>query len=142
MTIFSDKNQRPQLLTILCILSFIGGGMGAVSNLFVFMYHGQIGEIIQQESFADYGFDMSIFTRIPKIYFLISGLLQIASLGGVRMMWNMMKTGFHVYAISQLLMLIVSTIFIYKPAGVFPMIDLLLATTFILLYLRFRDKMQ
>lgn len=142
MTLLPGKPKRPQLLTILCIISFIGGGLGAMSNLFVFFYHSEIADIIQQEAFADLGFDLSIFDGIQRSYFLIAGLLQIISLSGVRMMWNLLKSGFHLYAISQLLMLIVSTIYIYKPADVFPMFDLLLATIFILLYLRFRDKMQ
>jgi len=142
MTLIPTEKKRPQLLTILCILTFIGSGLGSVSNFFVYFYYNQIGELIQQENFPDLGFDLSIFTSISKSYFIISAMLQVISFTGARMMWQMRKAGFHMYAISQLLMLIVSTIYIYKPSGVFPMFDLLLASTFILLYLRFRESMQ
>jgi len=73
---------------------------------------------------------------------MITGLLQIISFTGVVQMWNLRRTGFHLYAIAQLLMLIVSTIYVYKPTNTFPMFDLLFASLFILLYLRFRNIMH
>lgn len=139
-----NENQRvrPGLLTFLCVLSFIGSGLAAVSNFFVYFNHAIVLEMIEQESFEAMGFDLDIFGRINRSYFLISALLQVISFNGVRLMWNLRRAGFHLYAISQLLILIVSTIYIYKPEGVFPMFDLVLATLFILLYLRFRDLMD
>jgi len=101
-----------------------------------------IVEMIEQETFEAMGFDLGFFGRIDRSYFLISALLQVISFNGVRLMWILRKAGFHIYAVSQLLILIVSTIYIYKPADMFPMFDLLLATIFILLYLRFRDQME
>lgn len=57
-------------------------------------------------------------------------------------MWKLKRSGFHLYAISQLMMLIMSTIYVYKPLGTYPMFDLLFATLFILMYLRFRPIMN
>ncbi|HOI31655.1 MAG: hypothetical protein PHG67_02115 [Bacteroidales bacterium] len=137
-----NQSLRPGLLTFLCVLSFIGSGLAAVSNFFVYFNHTVVLEMIEQESFEAMGFDFSLFGRIDRSYFLISAFLQVISFNGVRLMWNLRRTGFHLYAISQLLMLIISTIYIYKPEDVFPMFDLVLATLFILLYLRFRDRMN
>ncbi|MDP2236822.1 MAG: hypothetical protein Q8J88_10345 [Bacteroidales bacterium] len=135
-------NKRPVLLTTLCILSFIGSGMASLSNIFIYFNHDVLLRTIEEGILSDMGFDLSIMLKVEPAYFLISGLLNIISFTGVRHMWRLRRAGFHLYAISQLLMLIVSTLYIYKPSGVFPMFDLLLASTFILLYLRFRDDMK
>ena len=34
-----QKEKRPSLLTVLCILTFIGSGMNAFSNLVVFLFY-------------------------------------------------------------------------------------------------------
>lgn len=141
MTI-TKPEQRPQLLTSLCILSFIGSGLGAVSNLFVYFNHDLILDALQEETFQALEYNFDLFAKVNRNYFIISGLLQIISFNGVRFMWKLRRAGFHLYAIAQLLMLIVSTIYIYKPVNTFPMFDLLLTTVFILLYLRFRDQMR
>lgn len=140
----TNKNQlkRPVALTVLCVLSFIGSGMTALSNLFVYLNHGTVKETIESGMLGEMGIDISFILRIDRVYFLLSGLLNIISFTGVRHMWSLRKAGFHLYAISQLLLLIVSTIYVYKPSGVFPGFDLLLASFFILLYLRFREIMS
>lgn len=139
---FTKPGQRPQLLTFLCVLSFVGSGLGAVSNLFVYFNHSVILEMLDEETFKTIGYNFDLFAKIDRNYFILTGLLQIISFNGVRFMWKMRRAGFHLYAIAQLMMLIVSTIYIYKPANSFPMLDLLLTTVFILLFLRFRDQMQ
>ena len=138
----AQNNIRPALLTFLCILSFIGSGLSSVSNIFVFFNHELLTGMLDSGVFDEFGFDMKILTDTNKQYFIITGLLHIISFVGVRHMWNLRRAGFHIYAISQLLMLIVSTMFIYRPANVFPFFDLVLAAIFILMYLRFRDIMD
>lgn len=134
--------KRPQLLVILCVLSFIGSGLSAISNLFVFFNHEVLLETIESDVFKDLGYDLSFLVNTSKNYFILSGLLNVISFTGVRLMWQLRKAGFHLYALAQLLMLIVATIFIYRPSGVFPMVDLLFATFFILSYLRFKTLMD
>jgi len=137
-----SPGKRPQLLTVLSILSFIGSGLSSVSNLFVFLNHDLLIETITSGVFDDMGFDLGILTDTNTSYFLLMGLLNIVSFTGVRQMWSLRKTGFHIYSISQLLMLIVSTVYVYKPSGVFPMFDLVFTAFFILFFLRFRDIMD
>ncbi len=133
---------RPKALTVLAILSFVGSGLSAISNLFVFFNHSMMVEMVESGMFSSLEFDFSILTSTNKQYFLMIALLNIVSFSGVRQMWLMRRSGFHVYAISQLLMLIVSTVFVFKPSGIFPMFDLLLTGIFILYYLRFREQME
>lgn len=137
-----SETKRPAMLTILCLLSFVGSGLASISNFFVFFNYELVAETIQGTDFSSMGFDPSFFTGIDKTYFLLAALLSIISFTGVRHMWVLRKAGFHLYAISQLLLLILSTIYIYRPTAVFPMFDLLIASIFILMYLRFRDIMN
>jgi hypothetical protein len=133
---------RPQLLTVLCILSFFGGGMGAISSFTVFMFYDIFIQAIESASSDTGMFNLEILASIDRVYFLLNGLLMVISFTGVMQMWGMKKAGFHLYALSQLMVLIVSTIYIYKPMDQFPMFDLLLTSLFILLYLRFRNIMN
>lgn len=137
-----SNNKRPLFLTVLCVLSFIGSGMAAISNIFVFINHDLVQDAIRNADFSALGIDPSFFVNVEKKYFLLSGLLNIISFTGVRHMWLMRKAGFHLYAISQLMMLIISTIYIYRPSEVFPMFDLLIVSIFVLMYLKFRDLMN
>ncbi len=133
---------RPTSFAILAVLSFIGSGLSSISNLFVFFNHQMIIETIDSGMFESLNFDLGLFAETNRTYFLLMGLLNIMSFTGVRQMWVLRRSGFHIYAISQLLMLIVSTVFIYRPSGVFPMFDLLLTSVFILMFMRFRDIMD
>ncbi|MBW7847290.1 MAG: hypothetical protein H3C41_04310 [Bacteroidales bacterium] len=136
------KPMRPLLLTVFAILSFVGSGMSALSNLFVYFNHHLIVEMVNSGMFDQFAFDLSLFTDTNRNYFILMGLLNITSFSGVRLMWQLRWAGFHWYSISQLLMLIVSTIFIYRPTGIFPMFDLMLTLLFILTYFRMRDQMS
>jgi hypothetical protein len=137
-----QPGQRPTLLTVLCVLSFIGSGMGAVSNLFVYLVHPTLITLIESGAYDEMGFDLGFFSSIEQSYFLLSGLLQVVSFTGVVHMWKLRRSGFHLYAISQLLMLILSSVYVYKPLGTYPMFDLMFAALFILMYLRFRPIMN
>lgn len=139
---FDERTPRPALLTFLCILSFIGSGLSAVSGFFVYIDHQVIQGMLTEEVLEQFGMPLQSFISIPRQFFLLAALLNVVSFVGVRYMWMLRRPGFHLYAISQLLIIIVSTIFIYKPAGVFPGFDLMLTTLFILLYLRFREVMS
>lgn len=135
-------NHRPRPLSFLCILSFIGSGMGAVSNLFVYLFHQVFVETLSDEVYKKMGLDLEFFAQIKKEFFLIVALLQVVSFTGVLHMWQMRRSGFHLYAISQLMVLIVSSVYIYNPLHTFPMVDLLFAAIFILAYLRYRNLME
>jgi len=134
--ISNTSGKRPALLTFLCILSFIGSGLLAFSNLFVYLNFDLVTHTIQQIDWSVWDLDPAIILSVDKVYFFLTGLLNIISFIGVRYLWRLRKSGFHVYTLSQILLLIVSTIYVYRPSGQFPTFDLLLSSMFILLYLR------
>lgn len=134
--------KRPQLLSVLCILSFIGSGLAAVSSFFTYLFYDVVVEAIATGEFDEELLALDFFATISKEYFILHGMLMVVSFTGVWQMWNLRRSGFHLYALSQILVLIVSSIYLYNPAGISPMFDMLLTTLFILLYLRFRPILE
>jgi hypothetical protein len=141
-----DSNEkgrrRPQLLSILCVLSFIGSGLVAVSSFFTYLFYDVVVEAIATGEFDEEMLALDFFATISKEYFILHGMLMVVSFTGVWQMWNLRRSGFHLYALSQILVLIASSIYLYNPAGISPMFDMLVTTLFILLYLRFRTIME
>ena len=72
---------------------------------------------------------------INPLYYLFTALLYIGSLIGVIKMFKLQRVGFHLYSISQMLLLIVSVVYIYSTqgsAGFFN--EFLMTVMFILIY--------
>lgn len=123
---------RPKTLTVLCVLTFIGSGMNAISSLaaaaFFDIFRAVAGEL--QERFDLPGIEPLLNTS--PLFFLTYGGLFICSLSGAVMMWRLRKAGFHVYTIAQILLLIAPMYFLRMPGPSIP--DLFLSGLFIILY--------
>ena len=66
---------------------------------------------------------------------MLTALLYVGSLIGVIKMFKLQRTGFHVYSISQMLILIVSVICIYSKQGTDGFFnEFLMTVMFILIY--------
>ena len=105
----SNMNERPVLLKVLCILSWIGSGI----QIFVStLYSLFINESIKQEMYSllpnQQMVDMykDIFNLMDKtsIWYLI---LYLGNFAFVYMMWNFKKMGFYGYCLIQVLILLV-----------------------------------
>lgn len=48
----------------------------------------------------------------PRAFFVCSSLLYAMSIGGLALMWNIRKNGFHMYTLAQLLLLLVTVLFL------------------------------
>ena len=72
---------------------------------------------------------------INPLYYLLTALLYIGSLVGVIKLFKLQRTGFHIYSISQMLLLIVSVIYVYSSQGSAGFInEFLMTVMFILIY--------
>ena len=134
-----NNTQRPVLLTVLCILTFIGSGLSSFANLLLFFYYDPIKGVFEsgELDFMEGTVEMESFKILLNItphFFLFRGLLYFVSLFGAVLMWKLNKTGFHFYAIAQILLLILFEF--YVPGLPFPVIPLLITIIFILLYYR------
>lgn len=121
---------RPPLLTMLCLLSFIGSGM----MLFSFMMLGLFYDTFvttAQENYKDLpGLDIILGT--PPWAFTLTALGYALSLTGAMYMWRLRKTGFHIYTLAQFFLLFITSFIIYP--GNISFGDLLLSLMFVLMY--------
>ncbi|MCD6091907.1 MAG: hypothetical protein J7J72_10430 [Bacteroidales bacterium] len=149
ITQHQNQAQRPQLLTALTILSFIGSGASFLSYFLMSIYYNAFLAVIKTdlgEVYSQMGLDVNpemlaeIFEKAGRPFFLLMLLAYTGSLWGVYKMWNLQKEGLHYYAISQLVILILPLIFISTQMSVLP--GLLLTILFILLYFRSFKMME
>jgi hypothetical protein len=75
---------------------------------------------------------MDLLAEAKPIYFIATAACYAVSLAGALLMWNLRKTGFHLYTIAQILLVIAPMYFFHLPSP--SMLDILLSGTFILLY--------
>lgn len=143
--ITSNQNQpkRPQLLTVISILSFIGSGASFLSYFLMSVYYQSFLAIIKtniSDIYSQMGLDVNpemlaeIFEKAGRPFFLLMLLAYAGSLFGVYKMWNLQKEGLHYYAVSQFVILILPLVFVSTQLSVLP--GLLLTILFILLYFR------
>lgn len=147
-----DAPKRPTLLTVLCILSFIGGILGlwdGYKNAFTDAPQKALEEAKAQvqESMDQLGSDNPMAGMMndmiataekgvenAKTLGYSNLAFSLISLAGVWMMWNLKKTGFYIYTVSQIAIVAAPFILVGGMAGglmgilgaVFPIIFIIL----------------
>lgn len=127
--------KRPVGMTILLVLSLINACLQIFSAFGMYistpvmsqmMAEGSLEEVMapfitmmQLEGDALDEFWTIIENRltINPIYYLLIAVCYIGSLVGVLKMFKLQRLGFHIYSIAQMLILIVSVIYIYSHQG-------------------------
>lgn len=125
--------KRPTFLTVLCILSFISGGLGSLSALITPLFSDLMIEFLKNSP----NYDETLMEETIMLlqagwgYYLITFVFAMCSLVGVFFMWKLKKIGFHFYALSNLGLL-------FAPMLMFDMAiswaGIFLTASFILLY--------
>ena len=142
--------KRPEMLTVLCILSFINAVYNGIVNFISFAFYDFFqsmfeqmskGEGIFEEMAEQMGDNWELMTQASSIafsigrgYYFFEMLLFVASFIGVLMMWRLQKKGFHVYAIAQILMLIATSVFVTSKVGGFPFGLIMWTALFVFMY--------
>ena len=126
------NGKRPPGLTILCILSFIGSGMSAVSSFFVAGAYNLIPLAVKQTPVPDAEALLQMIRSAGPLFFFFMGILYLVSLAGAILMFKLKKTGFHLYTLAQLCMLILPSLMI--SGFELPVSNLLLTGSFVLAY--------
>lgn len=127
-----EEIKRPETLSILCVLTFIGSGLAAFSNLVIYLSYNMLFETYESGGLNLPGTDL-IFSY-TKSFFFVSSIFYSISLAGAIRMWRLKKVGFHIYAIAQILLLIIPTLYI--KTSQFPLPAVLITSAFILFYYR------
>lgn len=111
-----EAKQRPTFLTVLCILTFIGSGLGVLFSLLGILGLGATNSFLSNYA----GAAASSGMLKPILILIFSG----ASLYGAIMMWSLKKMGYYLYVAAQILIV----------AFGFSWIGLFFAALFIVLY--------
>jgi len=124
--------KRAQMLSILCILTFIGSGLNLFSSFFIASFFDTF-QVVAEEVGERFGLPgMDVFLTATPGFFLVTALLYAGSVTGAIMMWQLRKMGFHIYIIAQILLLIAPMYFLKLQSP--SMLDLLISGLFIILY--------
>lgn len=130
-----NSTQRPELLTILCILTFVGSGMSALANGFLFLSMKPLQQLLENEStyeFLGTEINLDFLLELNPVFFLLQTLVLLISIFGAVQMWKLKKYGFHIYTIAQICLLILPKLFINSLP--FPTLELLISAIFVYLY--------
>jgi len=132
--------KRPNLLTVLCILTFIGSGLNAFSNLMVFIFYDASMKFAAEMVKAFKLPGMEFFLDAKPLYFAVSAAISALAVAGAVRMWQLRKQGFHIYTISQILVIIAPMYFFRLPGPDF--FSILLSGVFVMLYSSSLKKMH
>ncbi len=132
--------QRIRILKFLCILTFIGSGLGSFA-------YGTIGAFynffltLEPKTWDTEQQDLiKLLLSGGRFFLLTSGLLYMIAFIGALLMWQLKKVGFHFYTASQIMILISPLLFI-KGFNM-PTINVLLTAMFIFAYSSFLKIMR
>ena len=122
--------KRPDLLTYLCILSFIGSGLASISNLFIFLSYDDMVNLMDDVKIDLPEFDLMMSGG--RRFFFAGFVLYSISLFGAIFMWKLRKIGFHLYTGAQIFIIALPVAFI--PAYPFSILSVLVSAAFIVGY--------
>lgn len=145
--------KRPIGMTILLVLSLVNACLQIFSSLGMYVSTPIMSQMMAngelEEAMAPFlsvmqitGDDVNTFWQLIEarlsvnpVYYLFTALLYVGSLTGVIKMFRLQRIGFHFYSISQLLILIVTVVYIYskQPQNSF-FNEFLMTLMFILIY--------
>ena len=148
-----DQVKRPVGMTILLVLSLINAILQIFSALGMWVSTPVMSQMLAdgtlEESMAPFLALMRMDDEATKafweilesrltinpLYYLLTALLYIGSLVGVIKLFKLQRTGFHIYSISQMLLLIVAVVYVYSHMPKNPLFSEFLTTLmFILIY--------
>ena len=155
----TDTKKRPTGMTIFLVLSFINACWNILRSAIMYFSTPMMAKMMENGEFEDamepfitaFGEEMresmmasmNLLTSINPNYYLFLVVLFIGSLIGVLRMFKWDKRGFHIYSISQILMLIVASVYVYPLQHPSPFTyDLLLTAMFILMYYLYFKRME
>ena len=108
---------RRRNLRIILVLSIIGSGLSFFAYLIYGLTLPVLKSMYQSGSMA-FPSEMTVYIEslleTPRTFFVCCALLNGLSLTGVILMWNLRKSGFHLYTLSQLLILLITLLFLGK----------------------------
>lgn len=128
-------------LHVLLVLSFINTGSWLLSHFALCISTDAMRQTMMDvyNVMADKNQDlksavimMERFFAVPQWYYLLCVLLEAASVVGMVLMWRIRKNGFHCYALSKLLLIMLPLLFLDRSFVAIG--DIMIAVLFIVYY--------
>ena len=112
-------NPKPHLTTlrILLVLSLVNAVVSAVAYLGMALLLPSMGRMVEANSAlfpAEFAVMWERMAAVPRPLYAAQSALYILSFAGCILMWNLRRSGFHAYAIAQLLLLLLPLLFLGK----------------------------
>lgn len=102
----TEKIKRPDLLSALCILSFVGSGLAFIGYFLASLFFEKTSELIIKYS------NWHTVEAISPLYFTVIMALSAGSLIGAIRIWKLHKDGFYLYIFAQLAIMFLPVIWI------------------------------
>lgn len=122
-------------LRILLVMSIIYGGIMALSCFMIAALLPTLDSLyqsMQDQIPSEFFSAWKRVAAIPQPFFAAMGLLSVLSVVGCVLMWNLRRSGFHCYAIANLLMIVVPLLFLGK--AYLGLGDIMFTALFLLIY--------
>jgi hypothetical protein len=108
----NDSSPNLILLKILCVFSFIGSGLGFLSFGVILLAYGYFTSNLSLIPLEQNRELIELLLSGGRPFFALSALFYGISFSGVFLLWKMKRIGFHLYAVSQILLLIVPLVYV------------------------------
>ena len=159
MNEIQDPVKRPVGMTILLVLSLLNAIYQMLTSIFTFFLLPVIREMVESgqleeavlsfmpdinETMLETMMDnLSVQMSVNPFYYLLLAFLYAGSLAGVLKMFKLQRVGFHIYSISQMLILIAEVAFLYVKMPQNPFFnEFLMTVMFILIYHLFFKRIE
>ncbi len=119
-------NNRPEFLSALCILTFIGSSITFIGYFLASLFFERASEWIVKYS------SWSTTESISPLYFTVLMAVSALSLTGAIRIWKLHRDGFFLYSVAQILLLLLPVVWINTDA--FSSVNLIFALLFIVGY--------
>ena len=108
------KGGRPSFLTVLCILTFVGTGLGIIYSFFILFWISTMervfGSISDLNDISNVNDQLVNSYRLMK-WSMIGGVLaNLLCLTGAIVMWRMRRIGFYFYIFGQAIPIIIAVL--------------------------------
>lgn len=100
------------LLKVLCVITFVGSGLGFLSYGIIGIIHGFFSSNLSMIPDEQNRELIKLMLSAGRMFFFLNAFLYAVSFAGALLLWRMKKSGFHLYTASQLLLLIIPMAFI------------------------------
>ncbi len=109
----SNEMKRPAFLTVLCILTWVGSGLGLIGGIMSLGASSTVSDLGALSGDSAVG---AVADSIATMNYVNLICVILCILGSV-MMWQMKKTGFYIYVLGELAPLVMSFIIVGELAS-------------------------